>query len=142
MFVGEYLYQHLLFDGTIELATAEPRFLASGWSEPRTNQAPSYRWAFYPKSCLRLPIARPFDLRTSVLVRTPPAIPRQNVTIVVNGRFFMNAIVTSDWRDVEFTVPAEMLRGGENFLCLQFERHLPGEPGGQIAAAVARVQLP
>jgi hypothetical protein len=142
MFVGEYLYRHLLLDGTIDLAKAEPRFLASGWSEPQLNRTPTYRWALFPRACLRLPLAQPFDLRTSVLIKTPPAIPRQNVTVVVNGRFFMNRTVTSDWRELNFTVPGKMLRGGENFLCLQFERHLPGEPGQQVAAAVARVQLP
>jgi hypothetical protein len=142
VFVGEYLYQHLLFDGTIEMATAEPRFLASGWSEPRLNKTPNFRWAFYPQSCLRLPLAGAMDLRTSVLAKTPAAIPRQNVAVVVNGRFFTNGTLTPDWREIKFTVPAEMLRGGENFLCLKFGQHLPGEPGQQIAAAVARVQLP
>ena len=142
MFVGEYLYQHLLLDGTIDLATAETRFLASGWSEPRLNRTPSYRWALYPEACLRLPFAQPFDVRTSVLARTPPGIPRQNVTVAVNGRFFVNRTITPDWREIEFTLPAEMLRAGENFLCLRFERYLPGEPGQQIAAAVSRVQLP
>ena len=142
MFVGEYLYQHLLFDGTIDLATAETRFLASGWSEPRLNRDPSYRWALYPESCLRLPLAQPFDVRTSVLAKTPPEIPRQNVTIVVNGRFFTNRTITPDWREINFTLPATMLREGENFLCLRYEQHLPGEPGQQIAAAVSRVQLP
>lgn len=142
IFVGEYLYRTLLLDGTIDLATTDPRFLASGWSEPRVNRTPTYRWAYYPRACLRLPLSEPFDLRTSVLARTPPEIPRQNVTVVVNGTFFMNATLTPEWRELPFTVPERMLRGGENFLCLQFQEHLPGEPERQIAAAVSRVQLP
>jgi hypothetical protein len=106
------------------------------------NRNPTYRWALYPESCLRLPLARPFDLRTSVLVRTPPEIPRQNVTVVVNHRFFENRTITSEWREIEFTVPAALLRGGENFLCFRFEQHLAEESGPPIAAAVSRVQLP
>jgi hypothetical protein len=142
VFVGEYLYQHLLFDGTIDLATAESRFLASGWSEPRLNRDPSYRWALYPESCLRLPLAEPFEMRTSVLLRTPPEIPRQNVTLSANGRYFANRTITSEWSEIEFTVPADLLRGGENFLCLRFEQHLPGDPAQRISAAVSRIQLP
>ena len=62
--------------------------------------------------------------------------------IVCNGAPVGTVAVATEWTDVPFTLPAERLVPGDNVLCFEFGRSLPGEADGSYAAAVARIQLP
>jgi hypothetical protein len=55
---GEYFYWNLNLSGTIDLARCDERYLLGEWSEPENREGPaSFRWALYPRSCLRFPLA-------------------------------------------------------------------------------------
>jgi hypothetical protein len=141
IFVGQYLYHHLLLDGRIDMADAAPRFLASGWSAPRQlRSARPFRLAHHPEACVRLPLSGPADLRAVLTARAPAALVPQTMSVAVNGRLVETHTLSSEWREVPFTLPAAQLFSGENIVCFRFARRLPGPDG--VAAAVARLQLP
>jgi hypothetical protein len=140
VFVGQYLYHHLLPDGRLEMTDADSRFLASGWSRPRQRRSHRpFRLAYHPEACVRLPLLEPIELRVVMTARAPAAVVPQTMGISVNGRALATRTLSAEWREVKFTVPAARLWSGENHLCFHFTRRLPG-PGG-VAAAVATLQL-
>lgn len=141
VFVGQYLYRDLLLDGRLDLADADPRFLASGWSPPRGRRsARPFRLAHHPEACVRLPFQEPADLPAVLTARAPKAIVPQTMSITVNGWPVATRTLGDEWRRVEFTLPAARLWSGENSVCFRFSRRLPGPDG--VAAAVATLQLP
>jgi len=145
-FVGEYLYWNLTPHNAIELASESP-LLVSGWSEARNRHGPpTYRWAFYPQACVRLPLLdgpTKKGLRTVVTARAPGGLAGQTMSAALNGRTVLEqAALTEDWTDVSFLLPAPALAAGENLLCLRFDKALPGDDGSRVAAAVLQIKLP
>jgi hypothetical protein len=77
-FVGEYFYWNTNLSGTIDMAAPEGRYLSGGWSPPHRRPSwPAFRWAYYPKACVRVPLENPLDLRISVTARAPDRLPNQ-----------------------------------------------------------------
>ena len=141
--VGEYFYYNVNPGGTIDVGAADSPWLAGGWSEPeRRGGWPPFRWAVYPRACVRVPLQGPSALAGFVRARAPGRIPGQWMRILCNGAPIAATALSTEWADVPFTLPAESLQAGENAVCFEFARGLPGEAEGSNAAAVALVQLP
>lgn len=140
--VGEYLYYNLMLDGSIELAHVPERFLAGGWSWPRRGASPSFRWALYPRACVRLPLEQPADLRAAILARGPDSIPQQEVSVVLNDALIAKRRLSPDWQELELVLAAERMKPGENLLCLEFAAPARAPGGDPVGAAVSRIQLP
>jgi hypothetical protein len=139
---GEYVYTGNPA-GTIALADADERVLLGGWgTRARRADGPPYRWALYPRACLRLALEQPFELPVSLTIRAPGRAGEQRLTLSANGRAVGAAAVGPEWRELPFLIPAAALLPGENELCLGFSTALPGEDGTRAAAAVATLQLP
>jgi hypothetical protein len=143
MFVGEYFYWNVAFDGKIDVGTVEVPFLGDGWSPPRRRAGwPGFRWALHPRACLTLSLQRPFDLRAFVRTRAPegPAEGRA-MTVTANGHPLGVLPLPQEWTDLPFEVPSRTLVRGPNALCFEFESGVDGDDG-TAGAAVALVQLP
>lgn len=141
-FVGEYLYVNTLLGGTIAVGGDDARYLGPGWSGPRWHEGgPRFRWALYPRACLRIPLAGKATLKALVTARVPRRLETQAFTVFANGAPVGSGRLGPDWADVPFTLPAAALFPGENDVCFEFERGW-GEEGQQVGAQVARVQLP
>jgi len=141
--VGEYFYYNVNPSGTIDVGAVDSPWLVEGWSGPERREGwPPFRWALYPRACVRVPLQGPSALRSFIRLRAPGRLPDQSVRIVCNGAPVATVAVATEWTDVPFTLPAERLVPGDNVLCFEFGRSLPGEADGSYAAAVARVQLP
>ena len=141
--VGEYFHYNVNPFGTIDVGALDSPWLADGWSAPELREGwPAFRWALYPRACVLVPLLAPRALGGSIRVRAPARIPDQSMQILGNGVVVANVPVASEWADVAFTVPAESLARGENQVCFEFGRSLPGEGQGSNAAAVALIRLP
>jgi hypothetical protein len=140
---GEYLYWNLNLSGTFDLGRCEGRYLLGEWSEPENREGPAtFRWALYPRSCLRFPLERPVDLRSLTTARAPGRLAQpQQMTVTLNGTPLASTALGREWQDVPVLLPAAALRSGENVLCFEFATGLAGD-GGERAAAISRVQLP
>jgi hypothetical protein len=145
-FVGEYFYWNTNLSGTIDMAAPEGRYLSGGWSPPHRRPSwPAFRWAYYPKACVRVPLENPLDLRISVTARAPGRLPNQAMGLSMNHGPVLWRPLPADWTEVPFLIPAAMSSPGENLLCVNFSEHVPteeGEEGKAVAAAVTRIQLP
>ena len=145
-FVGEYFYWNTNLSGTIDMAAPEGRYLSGGWSPPHRRPSwPAFRWAYYPKACVRVPLETPFDLRVSVTARAPNRLPNQAMGLSMNQGPVTWRPLPGDWTEVRFVIPAAMSSPGENLLCVNFSEHVPseeGEEGKAVSAAVTRIQLP
>ena len=76
--VGEYFYYNVNPGGTIDVGAADSPWLAGGWSEPeRRGGWPPFRWAVYPRACVRVPLQGPSALAGFVRARAPGRIPGQ-----------------------------------------------------------------
>ena len=141
--VGEYFYYNANPAGTIDVGALDSPWLAEGWSGPELRpEGPAFRWALYPRACVRVPLQGPVPLRSFVRMRAPARIPDQSMRIFCNGILVANVPVAPEWEDIAFTLPATHLHAGENAVCFEFRRSLPGEANGSNAAAVALIQLP
>jgi len=137
-FSAEYAYSGNP-SGAISLAEAGDRWLLEGWgTRGHREGGPSYRWALYPRACLRIPLEEPFDMAVTITLRAPHQAAGQVTTLAVNGTAVGSAGLDRGWKDVALLVPARTLLPGENTLCLEFSTAAPGG----VAAAVSRVQLP
>jgi hypothetical protein len=145
-FVGEYFYWNTNLSGTIDMAAPEGRYLSGGWSPPHRRPSwPAFRWAYYPKACVRVPLETPLDLRITVTARAPSRLPNQAMGLSMNHGPVLWRPLPADWTEVPFLIPAAMSSPGENLLCVNFSEHVPteeGEEGKAVAAAVTRIQLP
>ena len=145
-FVGLYTYiGEYRPGGDFDLATLEPRFLRSGWSDVRGwDDGTLFRYVLFPRACIVIPLQEPFDLRGYVLARAPARIRDQRVTITLNGRAIAEAGLPAAWIEVPFVAPASSWVRGENEFCLRLAKRSPGDEGDDLsfAAAVARIQLP
>jgi hypothetical protein len=140
---GEYFYWNLNLSGTIDLSRCEARYLLGEWSEPENGEGPAtFRWAFYPRSCLRFPLERPIDLRSVTTARAPGRLAGgQRMTVTLNATALVTVPLGREWQEVPVLLPASALRSGENVLCFEFATGIAAD-GGERAAAIARVQLP
>jgi hypothetical protein len=137
-FSAEYAYSGNP-SGAINLAEAGERWLLEGWgTRGQREGGPSYRWALYPRACVRIPLEEPFDMAVTVTLRAPRQAAGQVATLAVNGTAIGSAALDPGWKDVALLVPAQTLLPGENTLCLAFSTAAPGD----VAAAVSRIQLP
>ena len=145
-FVGEYFYWNTNLSGTIDMAAPEGRYLSGGWSAPHRRPSwPAFRWAYYPKACVRVPLETPLDLRISVSARAPYRLPNQQIGLSMNHGVVLWRPLPTDWTEVPYLIPASMSHPGENLLCVNFTEHVAGEEGDEareVAAAVSRIQLP
>jgi hypothetical protein len=145
-FVGEYFYWNTNLSGTIDMAAPEGRYLSGGWSPPHRRPSwPAFRWAYYPKACVRVPLETPLDLRITVTARAPGRLPNQAMGLSMNHGPVLWRPLPADWTEVPFLIPAAMSSPGENLLCVNFSERVPteeGEEGKAVAAAVTRIQLP
>jgi hypothetical protein len=146
-FVGEYFYWNTNLSGTIDMAAPEGRYLSGGWSPPHRRPSwPAFRWAYYPKACVRVPLQTPLDLRISVNARAPDRLPNQALGLSMNHGPVLWRPLPTEWTEIPFLIPAAMSNPGENLLCVNFSEHVPSEEGAEegkaVAAAVTRIQLP
>jgi hypothetical protein len=141
-FVGEYVYGNINPSGTIDLA-GDARYLTGGWSGPENREGPpNFRWAIFPRSCIRVPLDPPLqDLRAVITARAPGRVQDQVVAFELNGQELSQQPLGRDWSDLTVVLPGGVLVPGENLLCLRFSTSLP-EQEGHRAAAVSRIQLP
>ena len=142
LFVGEYLYYNLNLDGTIRVADPQERLLASGWSAPRRNADPVFRWGYFPRSCVELPLEAPFELRLVFTARAPRRLAPQEVAVTLNDAPLGHVTLGDEWKDHALVLPEGRLHAGVNVFCLEYATHLPGDDGGRVSAAVSRIQLP
>lgn len=144
-FVGLYAYREYRPGGDFALASLEPRFLRSGWSEVQGwDDGTLFRYALFPGACIVIPLEEPFDLRGYVRARAPARIKDQRVTLTLNGRTLSESGLPATWTEVPFLAPASAWVRGENEFCIRLAKRRPGDEGDDLsfAAAVARVQLP
>lgn len=145
-FVGEYFYWNTNLSGTIDIGAPEGRYLSGGWSAAHRRPSwPAFRWAYYPKACVRVPLETPIDLRISVSARAPYRLPNQQIGLSMNHGAVLWRPLPTEWTEVPYLIPASMSHPGENLLCVNFIEHVAGEEGDEareVAAAVARIQLP
>jgi hypothetical protein len=140
--VGEYFHYNVNPSGTIDVGALDSPWLADGWSAPELREGwPAYRWALYPRACVRVPLLDTRTLHSSIRVRAPARIPDQSMRVLANGVVVAAVPLAREWGDIAFTLPAESLGPGPNEVCFEFGRSLPGEGKGSNAAAVARIQL-
>ena len=119
------------------------RYLLGGWAKPgRRDDGPAFRWAMAPAACVRVALQAPFDMDVGLFAFAPSGAAPQTVSLAVNGTEVGAADLTTEWSEPHFQVPARRLVPGENELCLRFRRSMPQPDGIQIAAGVARIQLP
>ncbi len=140
--VGRYFYWNLNLSGTIDLAHSDA-LLVGDWSRPQNRVGgATFRWALFPRSCLRIPLEDPSSsaLRGVVTARAPGRLEPQPMTVRWNDAVVASASLTREWQDVPFVLTPETSKPGENILCFEFTRGLPGGDGE--AAAISRVQLP
>jgi hypothetical protein len=137
---AEYLHDRHP-DGAIELA-AEERLLLSGWSA-RANRtdAPHFRWALAPESCVLVPLPRAKDLTVAVEARAPRRALPQTMTASWNGAVVGSGPLDADWSESAWPVARALVRDGENRLCLRFANAAPGDEGERVAAAVSVVRI-
>jgi hypothetical protein len=141
--VGEYFYYNVNPSGTIDVGAVDSPWLDEGWSPPELREGwPAFRWALYPGACVRVPLQGTTALRSFIRVRAAGRVPDQSMRILSNGHLVATVPIADDWADVAFTLPAESLVRGDNRVCFEFARSLPGEGEGSHAAAVALIQLP
>jgi hypothetical protein len=140
--VGEYFHYNVNPFGTIDVGAPDSPWLADGWSAPEVREGwPAFRWALYPRACVLVPLLEPRALPSFIRVRAPARIPDQSMRILANGVVVTAVPVGTEWADIAFTVPGERLAPGENQVCFEFGRSLPGEAKGSHGAAVALVRL-
>jgi hypothetical protein len=141
-FVGEYVYGNINPSGTIDLA-GDTRYLTGGWSGPENHEGPpNFRWASFPRGCVRLPLDPPLqDLRAVITARAPGRVHDQVVAFELNGQELSQQPLGREWSELTVVLPGGVLVPGENLLCLRFSSSLP-EQEGLRAAAVSRIQLP
>lgn len=143
LMVGEYFHYNVNPFGTIDVGAPDSPWLADGWSAPELREGwPAFRWALYPRACVTAPLLAPRALRSTIRLRAPARIPDQSMRVLGNGVVVATAAVPGEWADVAFTLPAGNLAPGENQVCFEFSRSLPGEANGSHAAAVALIRLP
>jgi len=143
-FSGEYFYENYNWGGTIPLVSVPESDLSGGWSPPRRKPGtPGFRWALQPSSCVRIPLQEPVDLRVVITVRTPEEAQPQQMTVRWNEQAVGTLPVGTAWSDLRLLLPARAGVPGENYLCLQFAKALPGDDeAARLAAQVAVIQLP
>jgi hypothetical protein len=140
--VGEYFHYNVNPFGIIDVGAPESPWLAGGWSAPEVREGwPAFRWVLYPRACVLVPLLAPRALPSFIRVRAPARIPDQSMRILANGVVVTAVPVATEWADIAFTVPGERLAPGENQVCFEFGRSLPGEGKGSHAAAIALVRL-
>lgn len=139
--VGRYFYWNAYLSGTIDVARSDA-LLVGDWSRPQNSQGDAnFRWALFPRSCLRIPLEHPSSaLRAVVTARAPGRLSPQPMTVRWNDSVVASVSLTREWQDVPFVLAPETSISGENVLCFEFLRGLPGGDGE--AAAISRVQLP
>jgi hypothetical protein len=143
LFVGEYWYWNLNPGSTIELADPDTRYLADGWSSPRSDpEGRAFRVAYHPRACVRIPLRELVDLQAIVTAKAPSAVDAQTIGMAVNGVTADSQPLPAAWTDVPLRVPARLLHPGENVLCLEFATHARGSGGIRPAASIARIRLP
>lgn len=145
VFVGLSTYQNYRPGGDFDLATLEPRFVRSGWSEVQAwDDGALFRYLLHPRGCIVIPLDEPFDLRGFVLARAPARIQEQRIALMLNGHPLSEAPLPAAWTEVPFDAPARFWRPGENEFCVIAADKRPGDEGDDLAyaAAVIKVQLP
>ena len=141
--VGEYMYFNLAEEGDFDLGAPALPYLAGGWS-PAINRSgpPQYRSAFFPRSCLRLPLMVAVDLRATVTAKRPGRLEAQRLTMSLNGHRQDERPLPSEWSALVFDLPRAQAHAGENTLCLEFATGAEkGDEGQRIAAHVKRIVL-
>ena len=144
-FVGLYVYRNYRNGGDFDVATLEPRFMRSGWSEVRAwEDGTLFRYVLFPQACLIIPLEEPFDLHGSVLARAPARIRDQHMSLILNGQVLTETPLPAAWTEVPFVAPSRLWIAGENEFCFRLSRKRPGDESDDQAfsAAVVRVQLP
>jgi hypothetical protein len=144
-FVGLFTYTNYRPGGDFDLATLEPRFLRTGWSEVLPfDDGVLFRYVLFPKACIVIPLEAPFDLRGFVLARSPARIKEQRITLSINDQVINEALLPPSWTEIPFVAPARFWIAGENEFCMRLSKKRPGDEGNDLtyAAAVVRVQLP
>jgi hypothetical protein len=121
VFEAEYFYGDFNPSGTIDLRSADERYLLNGWGgASRRIARRTFRRALFPEACVRIPLEEPFLLRVSVSARAPDGVEDRTMTMVVNGRALTSTALSTEWAELPFEIPEEMLVPGENVLCLRF----------------------
>lgn len=144
-FSGEYFYSKYNRSGTLDLAHVPKQDLLGGWSRVyREPGEPAFRWALFPRACVRIPLEAPVELRVAVSARAPAGGQPQLMSVLWNEHVVGTATVGTHWGEHTVVLPVSAGVSGENALCLRFGRPAPrAEAAPQLAtAAVSRIQLP
>lgn len=144
LWAGTLWSAQALLDPLRPAGSVGARYLLGEWSEPENREgAAAFRWALFPRSCVRFPIERAIDLRAVITARAPGRLAdRQRMGITLNGVALAEAALGREWQDVPVLLPASAVRAGENVLCFEFATGWPAGDGREHAAAISRVQLP
>lgn len=145
VFVGLFTYENYRPGGDFNPADLEPRFLRRGWSDAQVwDDGVRFRYLLFPEGCVVIPLDEPFDIRGFVSARSPARIRDQSVTLILNGRWMVEAELPPAWIEIHFDAPRAFWRRGENEFCVRAAKRRPGDEGDDqaFAAAVARIQLP
>jgi len=143
-FVGEFFFANLNPSGTIQVAApGAERYLSGPWSAPMNRNGPArFRWATYPKSCVRFPLDWPTDgMAASVTARAHEKLGQVGLVVSLNRKPLGSFQLSTGWSELAFVLPESAIIPGENLLCLEFSDGLPGEGAERLAAAVTRIQI-
>jgi hypothetical protein len=139
-FVGTFFFTNSVHDGLIDLGSQDLPFLTGGWSQPINEVGlPSFRLAYHPRSCVRIPLLRPVALEARVTARAPAKLGTQVTKVTLNGLVLAQVELDTEWGERSVPLPSSALVSGENLLCLEFDRALPGPEGQRVAARVKRI---
>jgi hypothetical protein len=143
VFSAEYLYTRFNRNGTFNLADADDRWLGSGWAPfAGWRDEISFRWALYPRACIRVPLDVPIPLPAEILARAPRKALPQRVTVTLNGTVVGGYELASAWSTYRVVIPRQWVVPGQNELCLAFSNSAPGDAeSGLAAAAVSSIRL-
>jgi hypothetical protein len=139
-FVGKFFFVNTAHDGAIDLGAPDAPFLTGSWSPP-ANEAgpPSFRLAFSPRACARVPLLRPINLTARITAKSATKKATETMKVTLNGVGLQQVPLGADWAESVVPLPASSQVTGENLLCLEFEESLGAKP--RAAARVRRLVI-
>ena len=104
--------------------------MGDGWlsSDERWNGETPFVWGTAPRSTLNLPLVEARPLRMALtgrplprdLLRTGAPVPRQAVTVLVNGRSVDTVRLDDGFQTYHVDVPGDVVRAGRNVIEFQY----------------------
>jgi len=121
-FVGGFFFVNTAYDGVIDMGALDPKFLTGSWSPPTNESGPaSFRLAFPPRACARVPLLHPVNLTARITAQSATKREIDTMKVTLNGVGLQQVPLGPEWAESTVPLPASSQVAGENLLCLEFE---------------------